>query len=122
MFFIVGITSGSAPLGLRRCGRFPCCGAYGAAAAVVCVFQQFTFFFLPLFRFGKRYYVTCPNCGAVYELNREEGRRLERDPNAQINPDQMTRISGASGRHYCPHCGTEVEPGSHFCPNCGTQL
>ncbi len=121
MFFIIGIGSGSSPLGLRRCGGFPCCGAI-SAAAVVCVFQQFTFFFIPLFRFRRHYYVTCPECGAVYELSREEGRRLARDLNAEIDPSRMVRISGASGRHYCPHCGTEVEPGSRFCPNCGTRL
>jgi uncharacterized OB-fold protein len=121
MFFIIGITSGSATLGSRRCGRFPCCGGYGSFAVVTCAYRQFTFFFLPLFRFGKRYFVSCPDCGAVYEIEREEGRRIERDPGAEINPERMHRISGQAAR-FCPNCGTRVEPGSRYCPNCGTKL
>lgn len=28
---------------------------------------------------------------------------------------------GASS-HYCPQCGTGLEPGARFCPNCGATL
>lgn len=121
MFFIMGITSGTAVIGSRRCSRFPCCGTCAAYAVVTCAFQQFTFFFLPLFRFGKRYFVSCPNCGAVYEMEREEGRRVAGDPTAEIDPDKMRRIAGQTAK-FCPNCGARVEPGSRFCPNCGARL
>jgi hypothetical protein len=121
MFFIVGITDGSGSLGVRRCRAFSCCGIYGAMAAVTCVYQQFTLFFIPLFRFGKRYFATCPQCGTVYELSREEGKRIARDPAAEINPDRMYAVRRASGR-VCPNCHAAVDPSAHFCPNCGTKL
>ena len=121
MFFIVGITSGAHDLGLRRCGYFPCCSGGGAMAAVTCTFQQFTLFFIPLFRFGKRYFVTCPSCGAVYELAKDEGRKIEKDPMTEINPDKMYVVQGAS-RKTCPSCGCAVDPNSRYCPNCGTRL
>lgn len=121
MFFIIGITSGTSTVGSRRCTGFPCCGNREVSAVVTCVFQQFTFFFLPLFRFGKRYFVSCPNCGAVYELEPEEGRRIGKNPAAEIDPGKMRRVAGQTAR-FCPRCGARVEPGSRFCPNCGNKL
>ncbi|MDF1495917.1 zinc ribbon domain-containing protein [Caproiciproducens sp. CPB-2] len=120
MFFIIGVTSGAHDLGLRRCGCLPCCSG-GAMAAVTCTFQQFTLFFIPLFRFGKRYFVTCPNCGTVYELAKDEGRRIEKDSAAEINPERMYVVQGAS-RKTCPGCGCAVDPNSRYCPNCGARL
>lgn len=121
MFFIVGISSGTLELGTRRCGFFPCCSLSGAVAAVTCVYRQFTFFFLPLFRFGKRYFVSCPNCGAVYEISRDEGKRIERDPSAVIDPQKILRVAGRAPR-FCPNCGAQVDPGSRYCPYCGSKL
>ncbi len=122
MFFIVGITSGTTNLGFRVCGYFSCCSLRKQTAMVTCVYRQFTFFFLPLFRFGKRYFVSCPNCGAVYEIDREEGKRIERDPAAVINPDRIFRVAGQHSGRFCPNCGKQVNPDCRFCPYCGTKL
>ena len=121
MFFIIGITSGTVELGLRLCGSFPCCSTLGSKAMVTCVYRQFTLFFLPLFRFGKRYFISCPDCGAVYEINREEGRRIEHNPAAEINPNLIFRVAGRAAK-FCPHCGTQVAPESLYCPHCGAKL
>ena len=121
MFFFFAVTSDSRNLGGRFCRRFPCCGATGAIASVTCVSQKFIFFFLPLFRFGKHYFVTCPNCGAVFEIAREEGKRLEKDPRAEIDPTAMRRTGGQAAR-FCPGCGARVEAGMRYCPYCGRKL
>lgn len=121
MFLIFGVTGGAHDLGMRKCRFFPCCSLSGAMAAVTCTFQQFTLFFIPLFRFGKRYFVTCPNCGTVYEIAKDEGKRLERDPLAEINPDKMYMMQGTY-RKTCPNCKFPVDPGSRYCPNCGASL
>lgn len=122
MFFIIGVTSGTNNLGTRRCGRFSCCGTYGVMAAVTCAYQQFTFFFLPLFRFGKRYFVSCPNCGAVYEISKDEGRRIEHDFTAEINPDKIVRVVSGRAVKFCPNCGAQVNSDCRYCPNCGAKL
>jgi DNA-directed RNA polymerase subunit M/transcription elongation factor TFIIS len=88
---------------------------------VTCASQRFIFFFIPLFRFGKRYFISCPNCGSVYEISKDEGKRLERDPNAEVNPEKIIRLAKRSSQ-YCPACGASVEPGSRFCPRCGQKL
>jgi endogenous inhibitor of DNA gyrase (YacG/DUF329 family) len=122
MFFFIAVVSGREELGPRRCGRFPCCGTVGAAAPVTCVFQRFILFFIPLFRFGRRYFVSCPNCGAVYEIEPEEGRRIERDPAAEIDPERMHRVSSGRAANFCPNCGSPVPLDARYCPRCGTRL
>ncbi|HEX2985899.1 MAG TPA: zinc ribbon domain-containing protein [Caproiciproducens sp.] len=122
MFLIIGITDASHDIGLRKFRALACCGIYGASAAVTCVYRQFMLFFLPLFQFGKRYYITCPNCGTVYEISKEEGRRLEHDPNAEINPDRMYVVQQAARGKVCPVCRSTVDPNARYCPNCGTKL
>lgn len=121
MFFIVGISGGSKSLGSRRCRVFACCGASEAPGVFTCTFQVFTFFFLPLFHFGKRYFITCPNCGAVYEISKPEGQRLEHNPGTEVDPAQMYPVQGPSHK-TCPGCGRAIDPSARFCPNCGTRL
>ena len=121
MFFFFAVTSDTREIGSHLCRSFPCCGANGIPAVVTCVSQRFLLFFLPLFRFGKRYFISCPKCGAVYEISKAEGRRLEKDSSAQVDPGQIYRMVGRTA-HYCPNCGAEVAPGSHFCPHCGGKL
>lgn len=122
MFFFFAVTSDTRELGRRKCRYFPCCGVTDAMAVVTCASQRFIFFFIPLFRFGKRYFISCPNCGSVYEIARDEGKRLERDPSAEVNPEKIHRLAGGRAAHYCPHCGAPVEPGNLFCPHCGQKL
>lgn len=121
MFFFFAVISDTRGLGRRLCKHFPCCGANEATADVTCVSQRLILFFIPLFRFGRRYFISCPNCGAVYEISKEEGHRLEMDPTAEINPDRIYRMVGQMA-HYCPNCGAPIEPESRYCPRCGRKL
>lgn len=121
MFFFFAVTSDTREIGRFPCGCFPCCGAGGVPAVVTCASQRLILFFIPLFRFGKRYFVSCPSCGTVYELDRKEGRRLEKSPSGSIDPDRIYRMVGKTAR-YCQNCGTRIEPGSRYCPSCGNKL
>ena len=92
MFFIFGVVSGLRDLGIRCC-TLPCCGTVRAILT----------------------------CGSIYELSKEEGRRLEREPHAQADPTTL-RFVRQNGRHCCPYCGCNVEWNSRYCPQCGTFL
>lgn len=121
MFLIFGFTNGQNSIGTRRCRFFTCCSTGDTMAYVTCTYQQFTLFFIPLFRFNKRYLVTCPGCGMVYEIPKEEGQRLERDYAAEINPNLMYAVH-RSNKKICPNCKCAVDQNSRYCPNCGTSL
>lgn len=118
MFLMFGINNGESDLGFRI-GVFPCCGKQ--QGVLCCVFQQFTLFFIPIFRFSRRYFLTCPVCGSIYEMDKQEGKRLEHNPTAEVNPAALHQVGQAS-RQFCPQCGTAVAPGTNFCPNCGYKL
>ena len=68
MFFIGGISSGVKPLEYLKtviCGR---CGAYGRYQ-VYMTYMYFSFFFIPIFKWNRRFFVEMSCCGAVYELD-----------------------------------------------------
>lgn len=46
-------------------------------------------FFVPVFRYDIQYFLICPNCGKTYEISREDGRRLERQPDFALPPDHL---------------------------------
>lgn len=121
MFFIIGIMEGTASLGTRCCSSLPCCGAGGVYALLTCAYHQLTFFFIPIFKFGKRYFLTCPNCGAVFEVEREQGRRAARDPAYRIDSAKLYR-TGQQAALFCPNCGARVSPDTRYCPYCGRDL
>jgi uncharacterized C2H2 Zn-finger protein len=121
MFLAMGITSGAADLRVRKCSFFPCCGQNSTMAALTCTFEQVTLFFIPLFRFNKRYFISCTKCGSVYELEKDEGRRLEKDYYAEVNRDKIYAFRGSTAK-ICPNCRCTVDPNARYCPNCGSKL
>jgi len=121
MFLIFGIINGTNDLGAHKCRLFACCGCSEVMALVTCTYQQFSLFFIPLFRFGKQYFVSCPNCGTVYEIRNDEGKRMEKDFSAEISPDMLTIVHGAT-KKTCPSCKCAVDTKCRYCPNCGTSL
>ena len=128
MFFIGGISSGMKELlyhsGTVICGR---CGAYGRYL-VYMTYMYFSFFFIPLFKWNRRYYVKMSCCGSVYELNPEVGAAIARGEEREIREEDLTlardgdlRWNKQPGR--CPSCGYETrEEGFLYCPKCGHPL
>ena len=116
MFFIGGISSGVKPLEYLKtviCGR---CGAYGRYQ-VYMTYMYFSFFFIPIFKWNRRFFVEMSCCGAVYELDPEVGKRLLRGEEVEITE------SDPSHRHkVCPSCGFETDEDFSYCPKCGKPL
>ena len=132
MFFIGGISSGVKPLEYLKtviCGR---CGAYGRYQ-VYMTYMYFSFFFIPIFKWNRRFFVEMSCCGAVYELDPEVGKRLLRGEEVEITERDLTLRqdgngnpwtgSDASHRHkVCPSCGFETDEDFSYCPKCGKPM
>lgn len=132
MFFIGGISSGVKPLEYLKtviCGR---CGAYGRYQ-VYMTYMYFSFFFIPIFKWNRRFFVEMSCCGAVYELDPEVGKRLLWGEEVEITERDLTLRqdgnenpwtgSDASHRHkVCPSCGFETDEDFSYCPKCGKPL
>ena len=99
------------------------CGRW-THAKLVYAYSYFHFFFLPLFRYHKRYLVELGCCGALYEANVEYYQELL--AGAALDFSRLIR-SGQSGTaggeaKFCPRCGAKSDPSFEYCPFCGTKL
>lgn len=130
MFFIMGINQGMKELAYNAslfiCGR---CGRYGRYQ----VYMKYTYlslFFIPVFKWGKRYYAKTTCCGTVYELPQDAGRRLARGEDVALTPEMLTVVSsGTGGSGYavnpakrCANCGYETTEDFEYCPKCGRRF
>lgn len=83
-------------------------------------YSYFHIFFIPLFHFHVVYYAVCPDCSAVYVIEKNKAAQLCRDPNTVINTSDMNTVHRGSG--VCPACGANVRPEDAYCPKCGQKL
>ena len=125
MFFIMGITDGRKDFTFNRLVTCAICGKYGRFN-VFMTYTVLSLFFIPTFKWNKRYYVQTSCCGTVYELDPEIGRAIARGEEVEIQQSHLTRVM--EGRGYsvgykkCRQCGYETTEDFDFCPKCGTRF
>ena len=123
MFFIFGIEEKEKEL--RDFANIVCadCGGYSRAVLIL-HYTYFHIFFIPTFRWNKRYYIRVRDCGAVYEADAEYGRQLEQG--AVLDFSRLKKVSsgfGNAGGFYvtCKNCGEVFDPSFAYCPHCGSK-
>ena len=132
MIFIGGISQGQKILDYVRTVICDRCGGYGRFQ-IVMTYMYFSFFFIPLFKWRKRFYVKMTCCGAVYELDPEVGKAILRGQEVDIIQTDLTLLEEGNGRgaytedsykvrKKCSRCGYETEEDFDFCPKCGNRL
>ena len=127
MFFMMGITDGRKELDYNQTEICGVCGRYGRFQ-VFMTYTVLSLFFIPCFKWNRRYYVQTSCCNTLYELDREIGRRIERGEAVRILPEHLQKVgndrSGYRNGVYkrCPNCGYETTEDFVFCPKCGTRL
>lgn len=119
MFFIMGITEGHKEFDFNQVMTCSACGSMGSFR-VFMTYTILSLFFIPCFKWNKRYYVQSTCCNAVYELDPELGKRIARGEDVKIQPENLTRVLN---RGYtvkrCKNCGFTTEEDFDFCPKCG---
>ena len=123
MFLIGGAGNGSKDLGLRKNQLCPGCKSR-LGMQLIRTNGYIHLFFVPVFRYGVQYFLVCPACGRAYEISREDGRRLEHQPDLALPPDRLIPSGNRvlSQTRFCPACGSETAPGDRFCRQCGRPL
>lgn len=99
MFFIMGMSHGEKQLDYSKtviCGE---CGRYGRYE-VFMTYMYLSFFFIPLFKWNKHYYVRMSCCGTIYELDPEIGGRIARGENVEIDPEDMQKVNMSRSSYY----------------------
>ncbi|HEY8363623.1 MAG TPA: zinc ribbon domain-containing protein [Tissierellaceae bacterium] len=121
MFFIFGITTKEDKLDFTQTFVCPNCGAYGRLEVFV-TYTVFTLFFLPIFKWNKRYYVKSTCCGSLYSIDSDLGRDIEKGIKTKIEESDLRPIYTGYSQRYCPSCHYPIDPEFQFCPRCGSRL
>lgn len=122
MFFIMGITDGRKDFDFSQTVICDNCGKYGRYQ-VFMLYTVLSLFFIPTFKWNKRYYVQMSCCGSVYELNPEIGKRIASGEDLQIKPQDLTKVGNRRGFFkHCNNCGYETTEDFDFCPKCGMRF
>ncbi len=122
MFFIMGVSQGRKKLNFDQlivCGN---CGKYGHLE-VYLVYSYLSLFFIPIFKWGRNYYVHAACCDTVVPIDKELGRQIERGEVTSL-PESIipNKYPYGGGRRKRCACGFETEEDYQFCPKCGARL
>lgn len=123
MFFVMGMGQGQKKLNFDQllvCGH---CGKYGHLE-VYLAYSYLSLFFIPVFKWGKHYYVRNTCCGIVVGLDTELGRKIQKGVVTSL-PESIipqTYCHKVQNKKQCEICGCEVEKDYQFCPKCGKEL
>lgn len=121
-FFIMGINQGQKSLDFRQNTVCPCCSRYSAIEVFV-TYTVLTLFFIPTFRWNRRYFVKTACCGMVCELDKETGRKIEKGERAEIDVSSLRfEKSHGGGAKTCRNCGYRTDDDFAYCPRCGVRF
>ena len=124
MLFIGGISQGRK---LLNYAKSILCGSCGSTSQcqVFMTYMVLSVFFIPLFKWNKRYYVQMSCCDTVYELDPEIGAAIAHGENVDIEARHLHKLDhGNQTYRYkrCEHCGYETSEDFEYCPKCGNRL
>lgn len=127
MFFICGVHTGQKLLSDHQLVICEHCGGYGRYQ-VYMTYLCLSLFFIPIFKWGRRYYVKMSCCETVYKLDPKIAREMERGAQTEISPADLTMAQPGRRSQWqprsarkliCRSCGYETEEDFVYCPKCG---
>lgn len=86
------------------------------------LFETYTYFhlfFIPLFKWNKKYYVKLRCCNIVYIVDDDYISELKKSHDIDFR--RLKKIQ-ESEHNYCNNCGNIVDPRFSYCPFCGQKL
>ena len=106
MFFIGGIFQGKKEfehfrqtIVCKKCGRL-------CSISVFMTYTCFSFFFIPLFKWGKQYYAVSNCCHTIYAIDAELGKAIEHGESVTLREEDLTIAGmGQAQEIHCPDCG-----------------
>ena len=114
MFFLIGTWPGKKELGVID------------GYTVYMVYESLMLFFIPIFKFGKRYFAE--KGSSVYEIDKETGQLIERGEEVSLDfTGASSEDAGVAGGmavgKICMRCGFKTDNREYtHCPMCGNLL
>lgn len=106
---------GTANINCPNCGKF-------SNIEVHKTYNYFHIFLIPVFRWNIKYIGRSKCCGKLYEIDTDVGKEYERNPDLEINQDNLQPLSFYTSNKYCTNCKVDVSEEYSYCPYCGKNL
>lgn len=99
MFFIMGVSQEEKKLDFDEFTICRCCGKYGHVEVYI-LYWYFMFFFIPLFKWNKTYFVKMTCCNKVGNLDNEIGRKIEKKEKVSLDVDDIEFIDLENRKYF----------------------
>lgn len=93
------------------------CGRYSHLQLIE-EYMYFHFFFIPIFKWGRKYYVEARCCGRMFEVPEDYVDHILN--NDDIDLSRLREIQ--TPYRVCSNCGKYVDSSFSYCPHCGKEL
>ena len=121
MFFIMGITNGEKSLDYVDTVICKSCGKYGRFEGFM-TYTALSLFFIPVFKWNKRYYLRTTCCNSIYEISPGLGKSIEGGEDVVIKDEDLNMVNGGRMYRYCSNCGFNTMEDFVYCPKCSEKL
>lgn len=122
MFFVFGISSKEKEIDFSQTFICESCGAYGRLDAFM-TYTYFSLFFIPIFKWNKKYYLRSSCCGSLYTIDNEIGKLIETGKIDKLDESDLKIINSNFNKiKYCHNCNYKIESDFEYCPKCGTKI
>ncbi|WP_455537725.1 zinc ribbon domain-containing protein [Terrisporobacter sp.] len=122
MFFIGGIYNREKKLDYTQNTICSSCGAFDRME-VFMTYMCFSLFFIPIFKWNKKYYVKYSCCDSVYILDDEVGKKISYGDDISISESDLRILNNNTATvNKCNNCGYIYDSSFNFCPKCGQKL
>ena len=121
MFFIMGISDAVKKLDFNQCEICKCCGKYGQIE-VYMTYMYLMLFFIPVFKWNKKYYAKMTCCGATCEIDKEFGDKIRKGGVSRISYERLEFHTNSNPVKQCMKCGFATVEDFRYCPKCGGSL
>lgn len=121
MFFIMGVSQNQKKLDYKKLDICKCCGKYSSVELYM-NYWYFMFFFIPLFKWNKEYYVKSSCCNKVAKIDYEIGNIIEKGQDANINIEEIDFGCDENSIKVCSICGYTTEEDFIYCPKCSNRF
>lgn len=112
-----GISAVAKDLNFHQSTMCQKCGKY-SSVSVFSVSSTFSIF-VPLFKWGTKYYAVSSCCDMVFSVSPQAGQAIERGEETQLWKQDMQIVGRAS---HCRECGFPLTPEYRVCPKCHAKL
>jgi hypothetical protein len=119
MFFIGGISQKSEKIEFNQVNVCEICDKF-SNIEVYKTYWYFSFFFIPIIKWNKEYFVKLNCCQKISKLDNEIGLKIEKGEITSI--DMKNLDFKINSLKTCLNCGFKTEKDYTYCPKCSNKL